>query len=430
MRNHVMPIVQRSSLAEALSARIAESAAVDGSIGVLAIEIFRIREINNTFGYKAGDDILEQTVGRLTALLRDGDQLYRTGGAEFVLITATLKNPAITTLAATKAQNLLQEPFQLDGQSIRVSSFIGIAASNDGAPTGEMLMQRADMALSRAKTTNTPFVVYEADQDNDAADAVFIENELKQGIEDDELLLVFQPKVNLMGAIVNGVEALARWHSPQRGPIFPSRFVPVAENSHLVMPFTVWTLNTALRHLRELRNQHLDLSMAINLSANIFHNSDIVDLIHHAIKLWESDPRAVVIEITESTMMINPQNSMRTLQSLCDLGLRISIDDFGTGYSSLSYLRRLPVNELKIDRGFVQDMVINKDDETIVRTVIDMAHNFGLTVTAEGVENEETLQRLMALGCDSAQGFHIAKPMPADELASWLAESRWKGVKK
>lgn len=420
-------IVSRSALISPLARQLNVNRQEDQSIGVLVVEIFRFRELNNTYGYRAGDAIVEQAHQRLTQILRTADSLARVGSGEFVLVLGGLKNANISELAANKVLGVLNEPFNVDGESMQVTVYVGIAASYAGAPNAEALLQQADFALGRAKSTNTPYAFFELVNEGDGIHAVVLENELKDAINNDQLVMNYQPKVNLRNNIVDGAEALVRWHHPRRGIIFPGTFVPVAENSNLVLPFTVWTVNTVLRQFDVFSQGGLDISVAINISAKVFHNSDIVDTVSHAVNLWNAHPSRVVIEVTESAMMINPRYSLKTLEALNALGIKISIDDFGTGYSSLAYLRKLPVDELKIDRSFVQDMVKNKEDEMIVRTVIDMAHNFGLTVTAEGVEDEATLVRLAELNCDRAQGYFISKPAPQKDFVNWALKSRWHG---
>ncbi|MDH3514346.1 MAG: EAL domain-containing protein, partial [Gammaproteobacteria bacterium] len=216
-----------------------------------------------------------------------------------------------------------------------------------------------------------------------------------------------------------------RWKNPARGFVPPDVFIPVAEQTNLMLPFTLWSLNLAARQFGEFSRLSRNFSVAVNLSAKVLYDADVVDLINRTIKIWGIRPEQLVLEVTESAMMVDPKSSLETLSRFHDIGVKLSIDDFGTGYSSLAYVKKMPVNELKIDKSFVMNMDKDKGDAMIVRTVIDMAHNFEIAVTAEGVESQEILEQLAELGCDCAQGFHMAKPMPAADLMKWLQDSPW-----
>jgi EAL domain-containing protein (putative c-di-GMP-specific phosphodiesterase class I) len=241
----------------------------------------------------------------------------------------------------------------------------------------------------------------------------------------DEFILYYQPKIDLASRQVCGAEALSRWNCPGRGFVLPDVFIPVAEQTNLMLPFTLWTLNLAARQFAGFHRLCGQFSVALNLSATILYDADVVDLISRTIKIWGIRPEQLILEVTESAMMVDPKSSLETLNRFHDFGIKLAIDDFGTGYSSLAYVKKLPVDELKIDKSFVMNMDKDKGDAMIVRTVIDMAHNFEIAVTAEGVESQPILEQLIDLGCEYAQGFHMARPMPQMELDKWLQESPW-----
>jgi len=252
-----------------------------------------------------------------------------------------------------------------------------------------------------------------------------MESEIERAIINNEFQLYLQPKIDLGTGKVCGAEALTRWHNEKRGWAFLDQFIPIIEQTDLVMPFTEWGLNAAFRQCALCRKNWDCLSIAVNLSAQTLRHPEIVDMIARTIDIWGVDPRQVVLEVTESAMIQDPEQGLQILRHLDALGVRISIDDFGTGYSSLAYLKSLPVQELKIDKSFVMNLSKSPDNEKIVRTIIDLGHNFDLKIVAEGVEDRETYRRLVELGCDQAQGYHMARSMPVEDMKTWMSESPW-----
>ena len=252
-----------------------------------------------------------------------------------------------------------------------------------------------------------------------------LESELRTAIGEGELNLYYQPKIDLRTGRISGMEALVRWHSPTRGLIPPDKFIPVAEQTGLIQPLTLWVLNTALRRRFPKTCEGTDLSVAVNLSPRNLNDAELPELVLRALETWNAEPSRLILEITENAIMEDPANSLKILSRLSSLGISLSIDDFGTGYSSLAYLKKLPVDELKVDRSFVMTMVEQKDDAMIVRSVIELGRNFGLKTVAEGVESEEIWHQLLDLGCDYAQGYYMSPPMPYEKLNQWIVESPW-----
>jgi EAL domain-containing protein (putative c-di-GMP-specific phosphodiesterase class I) len=285
---------------------------------------------------------------------------------------------------------------------------------------GEELLRRASIAIVEARKINRDTVLFSDVLRSSGQNWLGLRKDLHMAIERDELQLYYQPKVRLDTGQVCGAEALMRWHSPARGWVPPDEFIPIAEKSDLIEPLSFWSINAALRQCSICRQHYDCLSVAVNLSAVILHHPYLVDILMRAMNIWGTQPGRLILEVTESAMMRDPAASMRTLQTLHDAGITISIDDFGTGYSSLAYLKRLPIDELKIDKSFVLNMHNDAGDEKIVRAIVDLSHNLGVKVVAEGIETQEAYDKLTAMGCDYGQGFLIAKPMSADKIMEWM----------
>lgn len=303
----------------------------------------------------------------------------------------------------------------------------GVAVYPDDAGGSQGLLRCADLAVRRAKVLERPYVVYSEIADEEIPPSLVLETDLEAAIETGELENHYQPKIDLQSRTITGVEALARWTTSIHGPVRPDVFVGLAERTGLIMPLTLWSLITALRQSRELQERVGNIGVSINLSGGILHEPEVDDLVSRTMKIWNADPGQVTYEVTESAMMADPSASLKKLQELNAKGINGSIDDFGTGYSSLAYLKNLPVQELKIDKSFVMRMAEDRGDARIVRTIIDLAENFEIAVVAEGVENQETLESVASMGCNTAQGFYMGRPMPLEDLIRWVDESPWGG---
>jgi diguanylate cyclase (GGDEF)-like protein len=397
------------------------SANGDRMAALLLIDLDRFKEVNDTLGHDHGDELLVEVATRLRAALRRGDTLARLGGDEFAVLLADVPDrPSVAELAG-RLQDALRRPFALRGVAVELEASIGVALCPDHGRDVNTLVQRADVAMYDAKRAQVGVATYSAERDPYSADRLGLLVELRHALVSDELLLHYQPKVAVDGGEVIGVEALVRWQHPTRGLLGPAEFVPLAERTGAIADLTRWVLGAALRQCRQWHDAGTELSVAVNLAAANIVDVMLPDAIAALLEHHGVPARLLECEISEHTVMADPVRAMEVLGRLRDMGLRLSLDDFGTGHSSLAYLKRLPLDEVKIDRSFVAGMTEDEGDAVIVRSTIDLARNLGLDVVAEGVENEAILRGLGALRCDIAQGFHLSRPLPAAELEAWLA---------
>jgi EAL domain-containing protein (putative c-di-GMP-specific phosphodiesterase class I) len=312
------------------------------------------------------------------------------------------------------------EPAAVLGQArIDVGVSVGVALFPDHGEDVDTLMRHADVAMYVAKRARSGYAVYSPEQDEHSALQLSLMGELRSTIRAGGLVLHYQPEINLLTGELSRVEALVRWHHPSHGLLPPDQFIPSAEQTDMIGPLTRWVLDDSLRQLGVWREAGLDFGVSVNLSAGNLHDTSLPDLAASKLQQWKIPANRLTVEITESAIMAAP--AVRTLAALSDLGVGVSIDDFGTGYSSLAYLKDLPVNQIKIDRSFVINMASNTEDAGIVRPTIDLGHNLGIEVVAEGVEDAGALQMLRDFGCDFAQGFHISRPLPADQVVDWIS---------
>jgi diguanylate cyclase (GGDEF)-like protein len=388
----------------------------DGGAAVMLIDLDHFKEINDTLGHHAGDGLLQEVATRLRETLGEEQTVARLGGDEFGVLLPEMARAGDAMLVAQKLIGRLREPFTMDGLTLEVDASIGIACYPAHGDDVEQLIQRADIAMYAAKEGGRGHVMFEPQLDRYSPRRLRLAGTLRQAIVDGEIVLYFQPKAELSTGRIVGVEALARWKHPELGLLGPVEFVPIAEQTGLIGPLTSHVLNEALRQVREWRDGGLDLSVAVNLSARSFLDAQLAAEIPPLLERWGVDASRLELEITESMLMIDPARARATLDRLSGIGLSLSVDDFGTGYSSLANLKRLPVDGIKIDKSFVIDMAHDASDAAIVRSTIDLAHNLGLKVVAEGVENQESWRRLREHGCDLAQGFHVSRPLPGDDL--------------
>jgi diguanylate cyclase (GGDEF)-like protein len=391
-------------------------------VGLLLMDLDRFKEINDTLGHHRGDILLEQVGLRLKSVLFEPDIVARLGGDEFAILLPRLAAVADIHRVAEKIKNALESPFFIEGLPIVVEASIGIALYPEHGDNPDILMQRADVAMYAAKETGG-YVIYDAKHDQHSPRRLALMGELRRAIDQDQLFLHFQPKIELKNDRVFGVEALARWQHPEYGFIPPDQFISAAERTGLMKPLTHWIFEAAHRQYRAWMASEQPLSMAVNLSARNLHDPGLMDRLAGILAPYDGSGEHLEIEITESAIMADPGRALETIMRLRDMGIRFAIDDFGTGYSSLGYLKRLPVQTIKIDKSFVLNMAKDSSDASIVRSTIDLGHNLGLQVVAEGVENRETYDRLKELGCDAAQGYFMCKPLAADDLSRWLEES-------
>lgn len=412
----------RTLLHEHLQQAILTARREGSGLALAMLDLDRFKEINDAFGHHYGDLLLQQLGARLQATLRQSDTIARLGGDEFAVILPAARSMRDAELTAGKILRALRERFQLDEQvAAEVGASVGLVLYPGHGDDANTLLRRADVAMYVAKGQRGGFAWYSPEQDEHIATRVMLISELRRAIESDELELHYQPKVSLKTGRLLAAESLVRWRHPQRGFMFPDDFVPLAEQTGLIQPLTSWVYDRALLQCRAWKDRGLDISVAVNESMRNLHDPELPQRLRALLAQYGLAPGDVTIEITESMIMADPQRALQVVTGLSDMGIALSIDDFGTGYSSLSYLKRLPVTELKVDKSFVLDMVRDENDATIVRSTIDLAHNLGLTVVAEGVETEAMWNALSGLDCDVAQGYFVAHPMPAPDFERWLA---------
>ena len=417
----------RSLLYSRLKRAIAAAGRGDKRLAALMlIDLDRFKEVNDTLGHDHGDELLVEVAVRLRGALRRGDTLARLGGDEFAVLLPELPERAAVAELAGRLQDALGRPFALRGVAVELEASIGVALCPDHGDDVHTLVQRADVAMYDAKRAQAGIATYSAERDPYSADRLGLLAELRRAIERDELVLHYQPKVSVDGGEVIGVEALVRWQHPTRGLLGPVEFVPLAERTGTVAELTRWVVATALRQARAWIEAGRPLPVAVNLAAANIVDVTLPDAIAALLAEHGVPGGLLECEISEHTVMADPLRAMEVLGRLRDMGLRLSLDDFGTGHSSLAYLKRLPLDEVKIDRSFVAGMTEDENDAVIVRSTIDLARNLGLDVVAEGVEDAATLHGLGELRCDVAQGFHLSRPLPAEELDAWLVA--WPGA--
>jgi len=410
----------RHSLLEKLQQYITDDLTEEKKLALLLIKINNFRQLNIIYGYPSADEFLIEFYQRLRNVTRKQDYIARTGNAEFIIILPEIINEGHVTLAANKILNSINAPFPLANTQHRITADIGIALFPDHAVNIISLMQKAELALISSQKSAESFSIYKPKDQLKYFNSWDIEDELNNAQERDEFQLFFQPQINLKSGELFGAEALIRWNNKNKGYVRPDIFIPIAEDSGQIDDITWWTINAALRCIRDWPVSETPLKVAVNLSAKVLNNPELIHSIRSALSIWGTDPDLLTLEVTESALMDDMDSSFIVLDELRSFGLNISIDDFGTGYSSMAYFKYIPANELKIDQSFIRYMLENDMDQHIVKTVIDMAHGFDIKVVAEGIENQETLISLKEAGCDIAQGYHIAKPMPQDEFINWL----------
>lgn len=416
-------LANRAMLHERLQLALAAVRHGQNPISLLLMDLDSFKDINDTLGHQNGDRLLQEVAERLRGALPDATVIARLGGDEFAVLLPAGAEAAGQSVR--RVLNALQEPFELAGLTLDVRGSIGIALAPDHGQDATTLIQRADVAMYLAKATENGYVFYTAQQDHYSPQRLALMGELRQGLEGGQLVLHYQPKSDLKTEAITGVEALVRWQHPREGLLSPMHFVPMAEQTGLIKPLTLWALREALRQERIWYEEGLDLPVAVNLSARNLLDPALPEQIGELLDVSRVAPDRLSLEITESILMTDPIRSLALLARLQRMGIRLSVDDFGTGYSSLAYLKQLPVHELKIDKAFVLGLMRDRRDAAIVRATVDLGHNLGLRVVAEGVEDQQTWHGLAALGCDVGQGYFVGGPLPAAALTQWLARRSW-----
>lgn len=420
LHDQLTGIPNRTLLFDRLSHGILAAKREGKALALMFIDLDNFKEINDSLGHHAGDAILKIVAERLQSVLRKSDTVARLGGDEFALVLPCMTDLIAASRAATKVLAAVSEPAYLDGRMLDIRASLGVALYPTHGESAEALMRRADIAMYAAKRSRSCYAMYSDQLEEVDSAALSFQSELRAAIESNGLVLHYQPKLNLSDNRVGSVEALARWPHASRGMVSPDTFIRLAERTGLIKPLTEWVLNTALRQCVEWRRSGIELDLSVNISPINLQDPDFVRTVAAALRKAGASPEWLELEITETAIMADPARAIDMVEQLSNFGVRFAIDDFGAGYSSMMYLKKLAVSSIKIDKSFVIDMLADNSDHVIVRSMIGLGHNLGIAVVAEGVETDEILKTLRTLGCDVAQGYGVARPMPAADVPIWL----------
>jgi diguanylate cyclase (GGDEF)-like protein len=420
-----LPPIERELFIRLLGQAV-EAAGKDAShLGLLLIDLSNLARINHHHGYEAGDLVLKTAFEQLLGISKLPDTVFRVGSHRFAFILPDLGNPAFIALAMNKVQRLLKTELHGDSSMISADIKIGLAINRQGARDVMAMLALAEGSLSHVKLGGTQRIEDILGEDNEEAHNLQLEQHFMEALQDNDFELHFQPKIDLRSGRVSGAEALLRWQTHEGRWISPEIVVELAETKGRAYDLSKWVVHRAMRQLKDWQGS-MDISMAVNVPASLVGNSDLSSLLHDAIAIWGVDPARVTVEITESAIIEDKQSGFDNLLKIKDRGIKLSIDDFGTGYSSLSYFKHIPAAELKIDKSFVQSMMTDSQDLELVKIIIYIAHQFGLNVVAEGVEDKASLDMLRELGCDFIQGYYFSSPLPREEFESWV--HHWEGL--
>jgi diguanylate cyclase (GGDEF)-like protein len=393
-------------------------------VAVMILDLDHFKDINDTLGHHYGDLLLQEVGPKLQELLREGDTIARLGGDEFGIILPELMSLDTAVGVVTRLLEQLEAPIPVEGFTLDISASIGMALFPEHSEDVETLLRRADVAMYVAKEAQSGYEIYSPERDRYSPTRLAMLGQMRPAIENGEFVLHYQPRAHMKDGNVRGVEALVRWKHPQRGLLSPEEFIPVVERTVVLAPLTYYVLEEALKQSAAWRRMGIEMSMSVNLSTRNLIDPNLAEQVLHFLDKWAVPPASLIIEITESTLMADPARCTEVLSRLAAAGVELSIDDFGTGFSSLGYLKKVPITELKIDRSFVINMGADPNDRSIVRAAVDLAHNLGLRVVAEGVESYETWRELESFECDIAQGYFLSRPLPEGGFRRWLEQYR------
>ena len=413
-------LANRSRFSNELELAIAQAESGNLELTILMMDLDRFKYVNDTLGHGVGDHVLREVSARLQRTLTCAECIARLGGDEFAILVRHADNDFADT--ARQIIAALEAPILYEGQPLDVGTSIGIAHYPEHGRDAQTLVRNADIAMYAAKRNKTGFATYEKHYDTSQQEHLSLLSELRRAVERNELRLYYQPKVSLRSSHVSSVEALIRWEHPTRGLVPPVQFIPFAEHTGYIKLLTRWVLREAVRQCGEWLRSGLTLQVSVNISARDLMSRELPEHVAELLAEHDVTPGLLCLEITESGFMEDPAHAQKVLDRLAELGVKLSIDDYGTGYSSLSYVMKLPVQELKIDRSFISRMAMDEEISTIVRSTIDLGHNLGMQVVAEGVEDAASWEMLRTLGCDDAQGFYMSRPLEAVALAKWVRE--------
>jgi EAL domain-containing protein (putative c-di-GMP-specific phosphodiesterase class I)/GGDEF domain-containing protein len=407
-------------LSHDLNQAIAESEAASEQLALLIVEIEQIQRVETALGFSAGAKMASEFRGRMGRMLRDRDQLHQISDRKFWIVIRAAKNEGHAVLAANKVWRAGQEPFSVGAHALKLEPAVGIALFPRDAGTADELVRRADLALLNTRGAELPIKVYSEANVLDIASSWQVEHDFDQALEDGEMELYYQPKIDLRTFRPCGAEALLRWNHPVRGLLLPGAFMATAERTGRLESVTRFVIDAALRQSLEWPALWGELPVSVNVPPVLLDSGRLVDHLRDSMRIWSTPSYRLILEVTEESAFRRPEQSFALLAQLRDEGISVSIDDFGTGYSSMTYFKDLPADEIKIDRSFVQNLPRDQRNAHLVRVLIDLAHTFGYSVVAEGVEDEETLRMLVKLGCDVAQGFGISEAISQREFIDWL----------
>ena len=424
MANHdaLTQLPNRTLLQDRIQQTLAHNSRHNQLAAVIFIDLDKFKVINDTLGHDVGDGLLLEAAARLVAGVRSDDTVARQGGDEFIILLSEISHPEDAGLIAQKLLDSLLQPFTIKGKELHISASIGIAIFPDDGSDMESLLKNSDIAMYHAKESGrNNYQFFSAKMNEQAAEKQTLISDLRRAVEHNELFLVYQPVVDMINGDMAGMEVLLRWQHPALGLISPAKFIPLAEESGLILPIGEWVLRSACEQLLEWQKQGYEVPrLAINLSATQFRQKSLADNIAVILRETGVEPRYIGLEITETMLVHNFEEVVDTLLKLSNMGLEISIDDFGTGYSSLSYLKRFPINKIKIDKSFVDNLATDPDDAAIVKAIIAMAGALQMKVVTEGVETKAQLDFLRQHGCEQYQGYVFSNPLPAAEIVAKL----------
>lgn len=409
----------RTLFTDRLQQAIRVSAREQQTFALVVFDLDLFKEINDTLGHGAGDIVLQEVANRTRRVLRDSDTIARMGGDEFAVLLLNVASPEMVEALTRRIHQAIREPLVLDRQQLEIGASMGIALFGLHGSTAEEITLHADAAMYTAKRNRTGVELYNAEIERTNTDHFTRIGDLRRALTSGELLLHFQPKFDLSSSAVTSVEALVRWQHPQHGLMFPDSFIPLAEKSGLIKSLTQEVLKLALRQCKQWLDTDMPLAVAVNISAINLQDPDFPAQVGQILMETQVPASMLELEVTETAIMTDPLHAMENIARFSEMGVQVAIDDFGTGYSSMAYLKKLLVAKIKIDKSFVMDMNRNSNDAVIVRSTIDLGHNLGLMVVAEGVEDQQSWDRLKALGCDAAQGYYMSKPLPAEQFLKW-----------
>src|SRR3954470_10359497 len=415
-------LANRTMFQEAIQAAISGAGRRKVTGAVMLMDLDRFKDVNDTLGHHNGDLLLQRIGSRLDSVLRNTATVARLGGDEFAILLRDVNDRQAVVPVVRRVLKVLEEPVVVGGLALQVEASVGIALFPENGRTVDAVMRAADVAMYVTKEQRSGYEFYdeEAHEHRHDAGRLALIGELRRAMDETELVLYYQPKVDLRTGQARGVEALARWHHPERGLLSPDEFIPLAERSNLLRPMTLFLIDTALRQANAWRSKGIEVTVAVNLSMQNMLDLRLPNDLARLLTSWRLPAGSLELEITESTIMADHRRAQTILSRLSKMGVRLSIDDFGTGYSSLQYLQELPVDAIKIDKSFVMEMHEDAGNATIVQSTVDLGHNLGLEVVAEGVETVDSYNTLAKLGCDYAQGYFLSKPLSPEKMSIWL----------